>query len=194
MGENQVEDGRQGDAANHIDERVLLEKEGGQTDENPQAPADSDGQLPMLPDSAALDCQQDCDGACHMDGGADIGGGIQRPDAPHQKSGKVGSSNRLRTKCHPVWKQEVEHQTQRYPRKQDAAQVKIMGAVPTQQNHHRPRNQAKPAQIGEDEPLAEGDDIIQPTVQKVDRSGDYLLQQKEDAEIAHEKNSAKAIG
>ena len=110
-----------------------------------------------------------------MNGRADIGRGVRHPDHPYKGRCKIARFDALRTQIHPIWKNQIEQQTQRHSRKHHAAQIKIVFPVKQKQGDQRPWNQPKPGRIRKNKPFIKWNQIIQSAVQQIYRLGDKML-------------------
>ena len=178
---------RQRQPAGHVNDRVLLGEHGGHADQ----PRPAEGQHfqpgPPLGQFALGKGQGHAARTLAVDGGADVVGGVRLPDQLHDVHGEVVPAHLLRggAQIHPVGQDHVQDQAEGHPREHHQAELVVgPGIEPPQQPRHS-RQQEKPAAVREDEPLVEGDQVVDRAVDDVGGVGDGPVQRKEPDQIDH---------
>ena len=122
-----------------------------------------------------------------MDGGTDVHGGVRFPQQLHDPQRRVIPAKGLHSgaQLQPVGQDHVHDQAEGHAGKHGQAKLIVAGGIAPPQCRRHPRQQQKPAAIGEHEPLVEGDQIVQRTVQDIFRGGNGEIQPEEPDQVHH---------
>lgn len=142
---------------------MLLGKDGRGADEG--SPAEGQDLEPLLfpGQRAAREGDGHAGRALAVDGGADVHRGVGLPDELHQGHGDVAAAHLLRhgADIEAVGQHHIDDEAEGHAREHHETELVVAGGVEPPQQRRDPGQQEKPAAVGEDEPLVEGDEVVQ---------------------------------
>ena len=120
-----------------------------------------------------------------MDGGADVHRGISAPKQPHDAHGDVVPSHCFRrgADVQAVGQYHIKNEAEGHAREHHQAELIVAGGVVPPEQGRDPRQQEEPAAIREDEPLVEGDAVIQRDMDDILRVFNGQVQPEEPDQI-----------
>ena len=179
--------GHQRQTADHIHDGMLFCEDRGSADEQRPAPGQHFQAGAVLGQLAAGERQRHAAGTLAVDGRADVDRGVRAPQQLHDAHGNVAAPDCFccGTDVQAVGQHHVDDQTEGHARKHAQAELVVAFRVvpPEQRCDHC--QQQKPAAIRENEPLIEGDEVVNGAVDDVLRVGDGQVQPEKPDQIHH---------
>ena len=166
---------------------MLFCEDGGGTDEGSPHPGQPLQAGVAFCQPALGERQRHAAGTLAVDGRADIDRGVRAPEHLHDRHGKVIPADGFggRPDVQTIRQHHVNDQAEGHPGEHHQAELVVaFRVVPPEQRCDR-RQQQKPATIREDEPLIEGDEVVDGAVDDVLRVGDGQVQPEEPDEVHH---------
>ena len=185
-----------GQPAEDIDDGVLLGKDGGRADERRPAEGQHFEPRAVFRQCAAREGDGHAGRALAVDGGADVYRGVGFPDELHQGHGDVAAAHFFRrgADVEAVGQHHIEDEAEGHAREHHQTELIIAGGVEPPEQRRDARQQEEPAAVGKDEPLVEGDEIVQRAVDDIVRVGDGEVQPEEPDEVEHPVQLIPQVG
>ena len=131
----------------------------------------------------------------NVDGGADVPGGVNGIEHPHQTGEDVAAIHPVRPQSKPCGQKDITAQRDGHAGEEAQADPPEVAALAVPQQIEQGKGYPRePCKIGDDGVLAEGDDIVQLAVYPDGRDGDIHLEPVERGQIKYSVKSHERDG
>lgn len=144
----------------YVKDRVLLDKHGRQNDRRAQKQGACADALMFFQPGAFHHREMTAEGVIYMDAGPEVCRRIRSVEHGDQTREYVVSWHNGGTKIVSVWPERADNQKNGHSGKQKSAYPKIVVLIFKEEIENDHRHIGKPQEIGNDENLAEGDEVI----------------------------------
>ena len=162
-----VHHGGHDESSGHVKDGVLFDEHCRQNDRHAQNQGTDPDTLVLFQTRALHHCEMAAERIIYMDAGPEVCRSVRLVKHGNQSCAQVISGHGNGTKIVSVWPEGADNQKNRHSGKQESTDPEIIVFTMKEKIEDCHRHVNKPQQIGDDENLAEGDEVIGPQVDQV---------------------------